>query len=96
MNQIQKPQNSISPDLIVVGGGIFGLWAARHAIKRGERVLVLEKREIGAGASGGFLGALMPHMPDNWEAKKQLQFAALSSMPAAIARLEAETGIDCG
>lgn len=88
--------NSVSPDLIVIGAGIFGLWQARHGLKRGERVLVLEKRRVGAGASGGFLGALMPHMPDIWNAKKQMQFEGLSTLAGAIGELEADTGMDCG
>lgn len=96
MNQKQNPEHSVSPDLVVVGGGVFGLWAARRALQRGERVLVLEKRRIGAGASGGFLGALMPHMPDTWNAKKQLQYDGLVSLPDAIATLEDDTGHNCG
>ncbi len=96
MIQNQRQGNEKSADTIIVGGGVFGLWAARHAIKRGERVLVLDKRRIGDGASGGFLGALMPHMPDFWEPKKQMQFDALSAMPKAILGLEEDTGIDCG
>ncbi len=84
------------PDLIIVGAGIFGLWAARHALKRGERVLVLEKRHVGAGASGGFLGSLMPHMPDRWNDKKQMQYEGLSSIGDAIRELEADTGVNCG
>jgi len=83
-------------DTIIVGAGILGLWAARHAIKRGEKVAVIEKRQVGAGASGGFLGALMPHMPDSWNAKKQFQYDGLTSIEAAIAELEADTGLDCG
>jgi glycine/D-amino acid oxidase-like deaminating enzyme len=92
----QRSGKSDAPDLIVIGAGIFGLWAARHAIRRGERVLVLEKRSIGEGASGGFLGALMPHMPDNWNAKKQMQFEALVSIGEAIGELESDTGLSCG
>lgn len=83
-------------DVIVIGAGIFGLWAARHAIGAGKSVIVLEKRKVGAGASGGFLGALMPHMPDRWNEKKQMQFDALSTIAAAIAELEDDTGLDCG
>jgi glycine/D-amino acid oxidase-like deaminating enzyme len=82
-------------DTLIIGGGILGLWAARHAIKRGENVQLIEKRTIGSGASGGFLGALMPHMPDNWNPKKQFQYDALSSLEEAISELENETGIDC-
>ena len=82
-------------DTLIVGGGVLGLWAARHAIKRGEKVMILEKRQVGAGASGGFLGALMPHMPDSWNAKKQFQFDGLDSLAGAVAVLEDETGVDC-
>lgn len=74
----------------------MGLWAARHAIKRGEKVVLLEKHKIGAGASGGFLGALMPHMPDSWNAKKQFQFEGLDTLERTVAELEEETGVSCG
>ena len=51
VNQGRKAGHIASPDVIVIGAGIFGLWAARHALKRGERVLVLEKSAVGSGAS---------------------------------------------
>ncbi len=91
MIQYEKPIDSI-----VVGAGILGLWAARHAILQGERVVVVEKRKVGAGASGGFLGALMPHMPDSWNPKKQMQLDGLSTIQDAINLLEKDTGMDCG
>ena len=97
--QVHTPiqaENRATPDLLVIGAGIFGLWAARHALKRGERVLVIEKRGVGAGASGGFLGALMPHMPDRWNDKKQMQYEGLYSLERAIGELEADTGLKCG
>lgn len=84
------------PDLIVVGAGIFGLWAARHAIKQGRSVVVLEKRRLGAGASGGFMGALMPHMPDRWDKKAELQFDALNELEDLVGELEEDTGAVCG
>ncbi len=84
------------PDLLVVGAGIFGLWAARHGLKTGKKVLVLEKRRLGAGASGGFMGALMPHMPDRWDKKAELQFDALSELEGLVGELEEDTGTDCG
>ncbi|MEM7215647.1 MAG: FAD-dependent oxidoreductase [Pseudomonadota bacterium] len=83
-------------DTAIIGAGALGLWAARHAVKRGESVVLIEKRHIGAGASGGFLGALMPHMPDSWNTKKQLQYEGLSTIGDAIEELEADTEIDCG
>ncbi|MDX3927198.1 MAG: FAD-binding oxidoreductase [Shinella sp.] len=83
-------------DVLVVGGGIMGLWAALMAGREGLSVLVLERGRIGAGASGGVLGALMPHLPDRWNAKKQFQFDALVSLEAEVAGLEARTGLSAG
>ncbi|MCF3638905.1 FAD-binding oxidoreductase [Rhizobium sp. TRM95111] len=85
-----------SPDLLVVGGGVMGLWAALKAADAGLDVLLVERSRIGAGASGGLLGALMPHMPDRWNDKKQFQFDALVSLEAEIAALEARTGLSAG
>lgn len=85
-----------APEVLVVGAGIIGLWAARHAIRAGKTVTVLEKRRVGGGASGGVMGALMPHMPDRWNAKKQFQFEALAGLEAAIGELEDDTGLACG
>jgi glycine/D-amino acid oxidase-like deaminating enzyme len=45
-------------DTVVVGGGIAGCSAARFVAERGERVLLVERAGVGAGASGrngGFL-----------------------------------------
>ncbi|WP_439616068.1 NAD(P)/FAD-dependent oxidoreductase [Shinella sp.] len=83
-------------DLLVVGGGIMGLWTALFAAHDGFSVRLVERRMIGAGASGGVLGALMPHLPDRWNAKKAFQLAALISLETEIAALEAETGFSAG
>ncbi|MGO7921152.1 NAD(P)/FAD-dependent oxidoreductase [Rhizobium ruizarguesonis] len=83
-------------ELLIVGGGIMGLWAAVHAERRGIDTLVIDAGRLGEGASGGLLGALMPHMPDRWSEKKQFQFDALVSLEAEIAALEAETGLSAG
>jgi len=83
-------------DLLIVGGGIMGLWAALMAHRAGIDTTLVERQSIGAGASGGILGALMPHVPDRWNEKKQFQFDALVSLEAEIRRLEAETGLSAG
>lgn len=80
-------------DILVVGGGIMGLWGALRAAEAGLSVTLIDAGEIGCGASGGVLGALFPWMPDRWDAKKQYQFDALVALPADIARLEALTGL---
>ena len=74
----------------------MGLWAAVHAERRGIGTLVADAGRLGGGASGGLLGALMPHMPDRWSEKKQFQFDALVSLEAEITALEAETGLSAG
>ncbi|SOC42067.1 glycine/D-amino acid oxidase-like deaminating enzyme [Rhizobium subbaraonis] len=84
------------PDVLVVGAGIMGLWAALMAARAGLSVAVAERSGIGAGASGGLLGALMPHLPDRWNDKKQFQFQALVSLEDEIAALEAQTGLSAG
>ncbi|MEO0946461.1 MAG: FAD-dependent oxidoreductase, partial [Pseudomonadota bacterium] len=83
-------------DLVVTGGGIFGLWVAKHAVDVGLSVLVAEKDTIGAGASGGLLGALMPHIPTGWNEKKQFQFDALYELSEEVAALEEATGCETG
>lgn len=88
--------SSPSPDIAVIGGGIAGLWCAHEAARRGARVALIEKRTIGAGASGGMLGALMPHQPTGWNAGKRFQRDGLVALPDRIAALEAETGLSCG
>ncbi|WP_299867457.1 FAD-dependent oxidoreductase [uncultured Hoeflea sp.] len=85
-----------APDLLIAGAGVAGLWLGLKAAREGLSVLIVERDRIGAGASGGFLGALMPHSPDRWNGKKAFQFAALVDIESEIARLEAETGLECG
>lgn len=83
-------------DVLVVGGGIFGLWVAKQTLDAGLNVALVEKDRIGAGASGGLLGALMPHIPTNWNAKKQFQFDALYELSDEISLLEEMTGKQTG
>ncbi|WP_394690364.1 NAD(P)/FAD-dependent oxidoreductase [Hoeflea sp.] len=85
-----------SPDLVVVGAGVAGLWLALKAARAGLSVALIERGQIGNGASGGFLGALMPHSPERWNGKKEFQFRALVDLEDEVARLEGETGLPCG
>ncbi len=83
-------------EIEVFGGGIFGLSVAYACQKRGASVRLIEKREIGAGASGGLLGALAPHTPDNWNDKKQFQFESLAASSAFWAEIDALSGVSSG
>lgn len=83
-------------DLLIVGGGIMGLWAALKADRLGIDTLIVDEGPLAQGASGGLLGALMPHMPDKWNDKKQFQFDALLSLEEEVRRLEGEAGLFAG
>lgn len=82
--------------LLIVGGGVMGLWAALKADRLGIDTLLVDAGPLARGASGGLLGALMPHMPDKWNDKKQYQFDALLSLEDEVRALEAETGRSAG
>jgi glycine/D-amino acid oxidase-like deaminating enzyme len=66
-------------DVAIVGGGIIGLCAALEVIRDGGEALVIERREIGAGASGNNAGScaiqnkLLPLVSPAREAAKMWQ-----------------------
>ena len=64
-------------DITIYGAGIFGLSIAWSCASRGARVQVIDPYGVGAGSSGGVVGALAPHTPENWNDKKQFQFESL-------------------
>lgn len=64
-------------DVTILGAGIFGLAIAWACVLRGAKVRVIDPNGIGSGSSGGVVGALAPHVPEQWNAKKQFQFEAL-------------------
>lgn len=84
------------PDVVVIGAGIFGLSVAHACLGLGMRVELREQAVPGSGASGGPVGALAPHVPEAWSAKKAFQLAALTSAPTFWAAVAAESGIDPG
>ncbi|MZR15218.1 FAD-dependent oxidoreductase [Maritimibacter sp. DP07] len=78
-------------DVTVRGAGAFGLSVAYACARRGAAVRVVDPAGVGGGASGGVVGALAPHVPENWNPKKAFQFAALD-MGAAFWRAVEDTG----
>lgn len=64
-------------DVTIRGAGIFGLSIAWACARRGARVRVIDPAGIGAGSSGGIVGALSPHAPENWNDKKAFQLTSL-------------------
>ncbi|WP_341863148.1 FAD-binding oxidoreductase [Gymnodinialimonas sp. 57CJ19] len=74
-------------EITVKGAGITGLMCAWMLVQRGAKVQVVDPNGVGAGASGGIVGALAPHVPENWNPKKAMQFAALDKAEALWKRI---------
>ncbi|KUJ76535.1 oxidoreductase [Ruegeria marisrubri] len=83
-------------DVTVRGAGIFGLSIAWTCARRGARVRVIDPFGPGAGSSGGLVGALAPHVPENWNAKKAFQFESLIMAEAFWKQVEATGGVSPG
>ncbi len=79
-------------DITVKGAGIFGLSVAYACASRGARVRVIDCEGVAAGASGGLVGALAPHTPENWNIKKAFQFESLIMAEAHWARVAQLSG----
>lgn len=82
--------------MIVVGAGAFGLTAALSLLRRGFSVRVLEKNNVGTGASGGLVGALSPYVPEAWSVRKQFQLDALLGAAEYWQGVEAASGLSVG
>lgn len=80
----------------VFGAGIFGLSIAWECARRGAAVEVVDPFGIGAGSSGGLVGALAPHVPENWNPKKQGQFESLERAERFWAEVAEVGGVDPG
>ena len=68
-----------APDVLVVGGGILGCATAAACLRVGlGSVVVLERDVLGAGASGGAAGLLMPESHDGMDAPELVDLGRLS------------------
>ncbi len=95
----------VRADLVVVGGGFTGLWAALTAKERdpGRDVLLLEASSIGwaaSGRNGGFCAASLTHGLDNGLSRFSEEMAALERLGQqnldAIEQTVRDHRIDCG
>jgi glycine oxidase len=83
-------------DVTVRGAGIFGLSIAWACKRRGARVQVIDPHGAGAGSSGGIVGALAPHTPENWNPKKAFQFDSLMMAQAWWDQIADRSGLPTG
>jgi glycine oxidase len=83
-------------DITVRGAGILGLSIAWTCALRGARVQVIDPGGPGAGSSGGLVGALAPHVPENWNPKKAFQLDSLLMAETFWAGVKDASGIDPG
>ena len=90
---------SASADLVIVGAGFTGLWAALQAIESdpSRRIVVLEAEVAGFGAStrnGGFCAASLTHglfnglshWPKEFETLKRMGHENLGALPDTLDR----------
>ena len=89
---------STSYDLVVVGAGIVGLACAWRAAQTGLSVVVLERDEPGAGASGVAAGMLAPVTEADFgeEELLALNLESRALWPGFAAELEEVTGMSTG
>lgn len=79
-----------------MGAGVFGLSIAFACLRRGAAVQVIDPNGVAAGASGGIVGALAPHVPEQWNPKKEFQRDSLFMQPAFWASVEDISGEPTG
>lgn len=100
----RAPDAALQADVVIVGAGYTGLWTAYYLLKSDPslRVVLLEKREVGFGASGrngGWASAIFPiSLPRvaqmySHAAALQLQ-AAMNETVDEIGRVLALEGVD--
>jgi glycine oxidase len=82
-----------SSDVIVAGAGVVGLAAARALAAEGARVLVIERRRVGAEASSAAAGMIAPQAFDPASPLLGLALRARDHHLRLAGELEEETGI---
>jgi glycine oxidase len=92
---MQQPRNK-TYDAVVVGAGIVGLACAWRGAQRGLSVLVLERDEPGAGASGVAAGMLAPVTEADFGEERLLRanLESRSLWPGFAAELRELTGLE--
>ncbi len=84
-------------DVVIAGGGLIGCALAAELARRGRSVIVVEKAEPGAEASGAAAGMLSPQSDArSRDAFFDLAFESYGLFPAWTQELSDETGVEVG
>ncbi len=83
-------------DVTIRGAGAFGLCVAWACQKAGATVRVIDPNGVASGASGGIVGALAPHVPEQWNPKKAFQLESLLMAENWWVDVEAAGGLASG
>ncbi len=84
-------------DLTVIGGGVIGLSIAWEAARRGMRVQLLERDQVGRGTSWAAAGILPPaNLHSALDPLDRLRGLSHQLHPQWAEQLQAATGIDTG
>jgi glycine/D-amino acid oxidase-like deaminating enzyme len=83
-------------DVQIFGAGVFGLAIGFACARRGARVRVVDPNGVATGSSGGPVGALAPHVPENWNEKKAFQLDSLLMAEGFWADVAEVGGVDPG
>ncbi len=93
----------VTADVVIIGAGYTGLSAALHLAEAGQRVIVLEAREVGFGGAGrnsGLVNAGVWMMPDDVEETLPGDYGArllklLGNGPQYVFEVIEKYGIKC-
>src|SRR3954462_11230818 len=93
-----EPPRRTGYDAVVIGAGVIGLASAWRAAQRGLDVLVLERDDPGAGASGVAAGMIPPVTEADFgeQSLLELNLAGAAMWPAFAAELGERSGLDAG
>jgi len=86
-----------SLETVVIGGGVIGLTVAYELARRGNKVIVLERDQPGAGATTVAAGMLAPISEAEHEESERTRLALDSKAryPEFVAELERVAGLSC-
>src|SRR5262245_29330204 len=86
-----------STDVLVIGGGVIGLTTACELARAGRRVIVVDRGQLGCGASWAGAGIIPPGNPKRAIGPyERLRAISAVLFPEFATKLALESGIDTG